>query len=880
MRVPFRHVAGHLVWAASGTVWAVWRLDPSAGEGRAQGAYVPAEVRQELLGQVTALIRSLPGEPRVFGVCAQVDPAEVAWKMMDGVDEDDPRSLPWLDHVEAAVELLDGQEMHQRVLWLAVPLDQPGRHSWHGVLDSVWADVAAPLGLRARPVSEEQLGFYREKAEQVEAQMGGALGLRPARPAEIVWLVKHALHRGLEEPLLARAEESGLYGSEVGAGGALRSPSYMELGQVRLAEGGVAAVPAEDEQETARSKRGAGGTPGWLRRGEGSPVARRWLEVEVEAGTGYQAQLVLSQMPRQVAADSADIFTQLEELPFPVDYTIDTKVVTSEKARRQVERKRNDLVDQSTQYTRRPTGAPPAILSAAKDLGEVDARLGAGSEVEVQSVVVLTVWGPTPEICEARARALSASFAGADYRLVRPVGLQEELFRVGLPGTVSSWRTVEFRQHHLSEDWAMLGAFGRTEVGDPTGMLLGLDLDCGTSRPVLVNLSDAPKADASASLGVVGDLGSGKSVMQKLLTASVVDRGERAIVIDRTPMREWAAFGQAVAPGRCQVIDAAEARLSIDPLRIFGRSTAARYATSYLTLQLGVGPMSPTGSAVNRAVKAVAGGPDPSMSKVLGELKRAEASAESPARRNAAAEAADLLGIVSEHPLAAMVFDPTLPALSLRGDMDADLMVITTAGLTLPPKSAYGNAEALAQQPLEALIGRALLYVIAALARETAFADTTRFCSIVTDEVYWLTSSAEGLSLVHEVLHDGRKHLAGLIAGAHDAEELGPDRGLMAYRVLTRTADGERAQRGLKFLGLEPTKERVRLVTTDLAPVGRKDRAGEVLLCAPRQNVGRVKILPPAIERVRERLFTTPGARPKGGSSNRLVKTVLEGARS
>lgn len=50
------------------------------------------------------------------------------------------------------------------------------------------------------------------------------------------------------------------------------------------------------------------------------------------------------------------------------------------------------------------------------------------------------------------------------------------------------------------------------------------------------------------------------------------------------------------------------------------------------------------------------------------------------------------------------------------------------------------------QQPLEALIGRAVLYLIAAIARQTAFEDPERFTAVVLDELYWLTSSAEGTS--------------------------------------------------------------------------------------------------------------------------------------
>jgi hypothetical protein len=444
---------------------------------------------------------------------------------------------------------------------------------------------------------------------------------------------------------------------------------------------------------------------------------------------------------------------------------------------------------------------------------------------------------------------------------VRPVGLQEALFTLGLPGTVRPGVVREFTQHQVSEDWALGGAFTAAEVGDPNGMFLGIDLDCGTSRPVMINVADAPKVDASASMGIVGDLGAGKSVLQKLIAESVWARGGCAICIDRTPVREWATFARTAARGRVQIIDAAQAEVSIDPLRMFDGPEGRHYALSYLTLQLGIGPMSTNGEVLHHAVEQAALSDAPSMHRVL-EVLEEMATREAGKRQDAAATLAGLIRVVATNSLARMVFDPTLPPVRLDASSASDMIVITTTGLKLPPKAAFANPEILHQQPLEALIGRAVLYLIAAIARQTAFEDPERFTAVVLDELYWLTSSAEGTALVHEILHDGRKHGAGLLAGSHDAEELGPDRGLMAYRALARTADRERARRGLEFVGLDPgDPELLRLVTTGLSPVGQKGREGEFLLTCPRQNTGRIKVSIPRIERISSSITTTPGRR-------------------
>ncbi|MFD3381309.1 MULTISPECIES: ATP-binding protein [unclassified Streptomyces] len=870
MRVPIRHIAGHLVWSTSGSVWALYRLHPGPDvQGRTeetvQGTYVPAAVREEQLAKITHLVRSLSGAPRLFGWCARVDPGEVALRMIEGIEPADAppgQAHPWVENVEATLDLLDGQEMHRRTLWLAIPLSTEGAGSqMTAQFGAVWAEIAPSLGMRPAPVARREVTAYQEQASRVEAALAGGIAFRPARPAEIVWMIQHALHRGLDEPLLAEAESSELYGGRVREG-VLHSPSYADLGQARLQEGGI--DPELDDVDDLKSadQLTRSGRKAWWRIKTASPLRRRWLQIESDAGTGYQAQLALAECPPSVSADAADLFAQLERLDFPVDYTVDLALVPAEKARDQVRRKRNELVDQADQYDARPTGMPASLTEAARDLGELDARLSRTSvEVEVQSVTVLTVWGPTAAVCDARARALAALLGGADYRAVRPAGLQEALFLLGLPGTARPGVVREFTQHQVSEDWALGGAFSTGEVGDPNGMFLGLDLDCGTTRPVMINVADAPKHDASASLGIVGDLGAGKSVLQKLISEAVWARGGCAICIDRTPVREWAAFARTAAKGRVQIIDAARAEVSIDPLRMFNGPEGRHYALSYLTLQLGIGPMSTNGEVLHHAVEQAAASEQPSMRRVLQVLEEM-ATSEVGKRQDAAATLAGLIRVVATNSLAAMVFDSTLPPVRLDASSTSDMIVITTAGLKLPPKAAFDNPEILHQQPLEALIGRAVLYLIAAIARQTAFEDPARFTAVVADELYWLTSSAEGTALVHEILHDGRKHGAGLLAASHDAEELGPDRGLMAYRALARTADRERARRGLEFVGLDPNDpELLRLVTTGLSPVGQKGREGEFLLACPRQNTGRVKAVIPRIERITTSITTTPGRR-------------------
>ncbi|MEV7177836.1 ATP-binding protein [Kitasatospora sp. NPDC093679] len=849
MRVAIRHISGHLVWSTSGAVWAFWRISPVGSR------YASALERQDVLGRVTSLIRSLSGAVRIYSLCAQVDARQVAMRTLEGID---PAENPGAEEsAAAAYEMLAGAEMHRRTLWLAVPLQAPGRAAQLSqARGSMWATFGEQAGMPIAPVPLAEVQLYRGVARQVEAGFGGGLEIRPARPAEIVWLHQHAVHRGQAEPLLSDAEASRSRGGRI-VGAQLRSPSYASLSQVRLLEGGM--EPAPDAEAAPE---GRGGLRRWLAsRFDGTALSKLWLQVETEDGTGYQTHLALEEIPQAVAEQAADILAQLEILPYPVDAVVDMTLVDSAKAKAQIAKKKAELVDQADQWATRPTGAPDSIPLAAETLGEQEARLGRTSvEREVQSRTVLTVWGASAQLCDERARDLKARLSGADYGVIVPRGGQERLFALGLPGAGPALRAREVTQYQLSEDWAMSGALTASELGDATGPMLGRSLDVGTVRPVLLDLAAAPQNNAAASLAVLGDLGSGKSVLLKKLTGDLVDRGHRAIVIDRTNQREWADFAHVFAPDRSRIIDAAKAEVSIDPLRVLPRAAGEAAALSYLLLQCNLEAMSAQGAALSRAVKNAAHSARPHMGAVLAELR--SISTEGGARGEAGADVLDLLHTVADRPLAAMVFDPSLPALSLSG-LQADLVVFTTNGLTLPPKEALARPEVLRTQPLEALIGRAVLYLIAAISRHVAFSDRSRFCTVVTDECYWLTSSTEGASLVKELAHDGRKHNAGLLMGGHDALDLGSEtiQGLIPQRVLARTTDDAMAKRGLAFLGLPGDDEALlQLVTSGLSPHGDKARAGEMLLRDARGRIGTLKVIVPQLPKY-SAIFTTPGGR-------------------
>ncbi|MEJ8653677.1 ATP-binding protein [Streptomyces sp. MS1.AVA.3] len=574
--------------------------------------------------------------------------------------------------------------------------------------------------------------------------------------------------------------------------------------------------------------------------------------MSTEWGESYQTVLALSEMPERFVFPGSEYLASLDEFAFPVDWAMRLKVTPGDVAEAKARRQARELAGQAGEYEGETAGVPSRVLDAADGMDEYRTAITSSkTEVEVQAMGALCVWGATPAEAEARAADLQTHFAGNDYTFTRPLGEQENLWYGMLPGARTPKVMASYAQVLLARDFAMAGAFAGSALGDAKGPLYGLQLAGGGTRPVLTDWSLGPQKSASASAAYVGELGGGKSVAMKAAVYAILAAGRkagrpgsrgRAVIVDRTPQQEWVRFAKA-CPGTTQVITIDDqAQVSLDPLRtIRDASQAQRRTESFLTLLLGIGPMSDQGIAMSEAIEATLAGPAPSMAALVGEL---QARGKRDATSNAVARK---LSAVARKDLARTIFDPALPVVDTS---TADAIVFATANLALPKEHEL-SADRLSTLEFEKVFGRAALYLIAALCREVCFANPREFCVAVWDECWWLTSSPEGMSLLLELVRDGRKHNAGCLVGSHDGEDIGPEasatgqviRGLFPRKLLFRQTDVALARRGLAFLDLDPADEDlVELVTTGLSPMDvadevRAQRAGE---CLHRDLYGRL----------------------------------------
>ncbi|ROQ65209.1 AAA domain-containing protein [Streptomyces sp. CEV 2-1] len=848
------------MWTVQGQVWAVYRVSGAGGGDTSRRS------KDRRLGQLEALVKSLTGESMLLSLCPAVDPESVLSKMTTGID------LAVSPRYRQSTELLRGQleqlELTGRTDWLAVPLPLTRNESAREVFAAARAELALQLGLLPRPVSAREEEQRLAQAQRMASVWPSGIALRPATTAEVLWIYGHSARRGLLEPVLPDGEQPRMRGRGRGA---------ASLGQVALSEGGNLLEDLAERQDVGRGRRGGSSAGRRRKAGAGGPFARRWLEVTTEWGPSYQVMLALSEMPEAFRFPGSEYLASLDSFPFPVDWVVRLHVSSGAEAEARTRRQARELANQYNEYEGESAGVPASVDKAVGGLDEYRERLTASStEVEVRAMAALCVWGGTPEEAERRAGELSGHFAGNEYTFTRPRGEQENLWYGMLPGTRTPQVMAQYAQYLLARDFAMAAPFNGGGLGDSTGPLFGLQLAGGGVRPVLTDWTRGPRENTSATAAFIGELGAGKTTAMKSAVYSVLAAGRRTrgsykrgrvVIVDRTPRQEWLRYAQA-CPGQTECITIDDhARISLDPLRTFTGREAQRFTESFLTLLLGLAPMSDEGIALSEAIEAVLAEPHPSMRVLVEELTNRGASGDPHS-----AMAARRLSAVRRKDLARAVFDETLPV--VQGS-SADTLVFSVSSLVLPTKSELrGGGDRLDKMEFEKIFGRAVMYLIAALCRKIVYADLDEFALVVWDECWWLTSSPEGLALALELVRDGRKHGAGALFGAHDDEDIGSAdtddgqilRGLIPRKFVFRHTDTNLARRALSFLGCNPDDEDLlALVTTGLSPNSpdlsdqeRAARAGECLHRDLTGRIGTMQVTLPADEQAVTHIHSQP----------------------
>lgn len=831
MRSPILSIASNLMWTRNGTVWAMWRLHP------VPYGYRPTKDKAEARMWHRAMIQALPGESLLLGVCAGMDPAAVVERMIDGIDLE---ACPdWAAECEATLDTLDGIGIGQRVFWLAKPLPNSGTNALTTAWATQWADFKDRCGLPRPGIPEAEVTRRAKQAQQVADALPSKFRPTPASPAQMVWLHLHAQQRGLFADM-ALPEEPGDLAEQM-----LTPRSGVALGEPLLDEGGQSDL----DRRALRS---------W------NPLERRYLKVtqphvvdDVEAS--YQSLMVLTDVPAEgMRFPGSEFLGRIDEAGIEVDWALRLQVRSSDQVAAENRRALRNLNEQYKQREGEESPSGQSSLDrAAGDLAEYAQILDDDKlEVEAQATVIFATAGPDPDTANNQARDLSDYFKAAGYKLAQPLGNQEDLWWAMIPGTPATRTIREFAQITTSKALSATVPISSTDLGTAAGSLIALNISTGRPGTVLHDIAGVTLNDGSASIGIAGELGAGKSVLMKSLCGSVVDRGGQIVVPDRTSMGEWAHWAAAVTES--VVVNIADPQVSLDPLRMYGPAEGARITQSFLTTLLHIAPRSDAGATLSEVL-------DPPYLQRHGLTGLGDVLAHLQAETCTVPGGHDLarkMNVFARKDLGRAVFDNSLPPLQAT----APAVIIRTHTLELPNAEELLTPQLFEQLSIEKIFGRAYYTLIGFLARQICFADRSRLGVFPVDECHHLTGSPEGERAIKDFVRDGRKHMAAVILGSHDPEaDFGSEttRGLIPTRIQMRQTDKNLARKGLRWLDMDPDDEELldRLMN-DTSPQGPdgvpEDRRGEAFMRDSQRRIGRIKVLAPSLPSRNEAVRTSP----------------------
>jgi len=422
MRIPTRSMASNLRWTRSGTVWADWILT-----GLPYGLR-PVKDKQVVRSMHQALIRALPGESLLLGICSGLDPAAVVEKMLEGVDL--AASPEWASECEATLESLDQIGPGQRIYWLSVPLgnDKPSDRALEP-FRAATADLRDRIGLPRAPVPAGDVQRRLAQAARVAESIPGAFNPTPATPAQMVWLHQHTIRRGLFQDLDLPTQAHDDVTTSL-----LTPKSSSALGEPLLDEGGQSDL---DPKTLAR----------W------NPLTRRYLKVQDASSTdpgpaSYQSLLVVSDVPDGgMVFPGSEFIGRIDESGLDVDWAVRLHVRAPAQVASQNHRALTNLNEQYGQRGAEMSHGLNMLDRVAEDLAEYVGILESDKlEVEAQATTIFCVAGPDQDSANTQARALTDFLADTGYKLAQPLGYQEELWWAMTPGVPASRAVREFAQ--------------------------------------------------------------------------------------------------------------------------------------------------------------------------------------------------------------------------------------------------------------------------------------------------------------------------------------------------------------------------------------------------------------------------------------------------
>ncbi|AEJ43680.1 ATP-binding protein [Alicyclobacillus acidocaldarius] len=489
----------NLLFLENGSSFAVYRLPALPYE------HQPEAVKRSIYRQLEVFFQTYRGYGQLLSISVPISSEEVLTRMRSFGDH--PH---WRAHMEMVAERLKGLTPFERLTVLVLPLASPLGTAWSQVLDR-------PDQLRER-VSEQFArlwGFAKRRVARVQAPVLTRHDLLVSQQAE------QRLFNRLQAiiPMLERAAPQDIERLH-------RAPYWRGLTPWPLA------LPDPLPKTLTVEGRDVVIRPRPLRLPLVSAAVREdTFRVRVEHDdkrTSYQSVMAVASMRERLEVIGDEwIYQPLEKLAFPVDACVHFEVISPQRAREIVYRRRKEVASTGEQYAEEGD-VPWDIYDGLEDAQALEAKLKAG--MAFATFHAFFAVGADSELEMLRREEMLKERLQGSIRLVHPPGDALRLWQAFFPGTTGG---VE-KAWAIPADPSVLaasGALGTSFVGDPTGQWFARMIPSG--RPVYVDwYRPMRELNRSGAVAFAGTLGSGKSVGMKYAADTMLQWGAIGAVVD------------------------------------------------------------------------------------------------------------------------------------------------------------------------------------------------------------------------------------------------------------------------------------------------------------------------------------------------------------
>ncbi|MEN4466804.1 ATP-binding protein [Mycolicibacterium conceptionense] len=669
------------------------------------------------------LARALPSGWSLSGLLDNTDPNRLMRNIVGGYGHRpewvehcrkwEPTFNPQVADPDSAVFLEE-----RRRGWLTFPVD-----SGRAGRTSIGAAERAKDWVAGRDVeSDKSVAAYSRLAAEVVALLPSQFSVRPASPLQIQWQHRQTVFRGVYRDPMPPAG----------------------FGPDRLTAANFVRPGVDEGANAVRSS--------WWPTMR--PITRLYDLDNPDGPWSYQALLPVTHFPDTglrftkaaflYALDNVDTPARIDWMQHFVTRSPDHAVTLNARSAKNIK----DQMRQRGRMTEEDDELDVKLDSTREYNAQIKAN---PSERELDVATLIAVGAPNLEMCEDAVKQVRYELDQAEIALSRWRGAQSKLWLGFHPGSEKQAYLDEFRDPTSAHLWSRFTPLISTRVGDSRGTPLAENQNTLRRSLILHDPEGCAQRHRNTGLIVIGDPGAGKSNRAKLSAIEVVLRGGDVDMFDPGTHGEWAQAFRNVTD--TTVIDLADSKFSLDPLRMFAFDEAGAVAADHILPMIGV----PADSDLETRFTLLVS-PQMRESEGIGSMRalirylRAQ-----PDSNNDMLLAR--LEAWSTQPGARAIFDESLPPYS---PSQSRATVWLTNRLGLPEAQDILNPHLYSKLSKGARAGMAVYGLIIETVQRHQFRRRDRFSTMIFEEAAELMAYPAGAQTAHKITRQGRKHATGI----------------------------------------------------------------------------------------------------------------------